>query len=72
MKIFGIILIVVGVLMLIFREIQYTKKEKLVDVGPVEITRKEPKTVIWPYYAGGIAIAAGIILLVLDNKKSKG
>jgi hypothetical protein len=71
MKILGIILITVGLLMLFLRQIQYTKKEKVVDVGPVEITKKEPETITWPYYAGGIAIGAGIVVLILGTKRVK-
>ena len=71
MKVLGIILITVGLLMLFLRQIEYTKKEKVVDVGPVEITKKEPKTITWPYYAGGIAIGAGIVVLLLGTKRIK-
>ena len=71
MKILGIILITAGLLMLFLRQIQYTKKEKIVDVGAVEITKKEPKTITWPYYAGGITVVAGIVVLLLSTKRSK-
>jgi len=72
MKIVGFILIVIGIVMLLLRGIEYTKKEKVLDAGPVEITRKEPRTITWPYYAGGIAIVGGIILVILDVRKPKG
>ena len=71
MKVLGIILITVGLLMLFLRQIQYTKKEKVVDVGSVEITKKEPKTVTWPYYTGAIAIGAGIVVLLLGTRRIK-
>ena len=69
MKVVAIILIVTGLLMLIFRGFSYTQEKKLVDLGPVQINAKEKKTVGWPLYAGGLALAAGIILLVADKKK---
>jgi len=72
MKIVGFILIVIGIVMLLLRGIEYTKKEKVLDAGPVEITKKEPRTITWPYYAGGIAILGGIILVILDVRKPKG
>jgi len=72
MKIVGFILIVIGIVMLLLRGIEYTKKEKVLDAGSVEITRKEPRTITWPYYAGGIAIVGGIILVILDVRKPKG
>ncbi len=45
MKAFGFILIVVGILMLVFTNISFTKKEKVVDLGPVEINKNEKKTI---------------------------
>ena len=69
MKIAGIILIVAGLLMLVFNNISFTKEEKVVDVGPLEINAKEKKTLGWPNYAGGIAIVAGVVLVVIDRKK---
>ena len=71
MKLIGIILIVGGLAMLILREIQYTKREKVLDVGPVEITKKEPRSITWPYYTGAIAVVAGIIFVLVGAKKTK-
>jgi NhaP-type Na+/H+ and K+/H+ antiporter len=70
MKPLGIILIAAGILMFIFGKLSFTKQEKIVDIGPVEINKKEKKTVDWPGYAGGIAILAGIVVLVADRKKA--
>ncbi|MBC7850029.1 MAG: hypothetical protein H7Y31_09835 [Chitinophagaceae bacterium] len=70
MKVLGTILIVAGILMLVFRNISFTKEEKVVDLGPVEINKKEKKTLDWPNYAGGIAVVAGVVLLVTSKRKS--
>ncbi len=70
MKTIGIILIVAGIAMLIFRGFSYTKKEKVVDLGPLEINKSEKKNVGWPLYAGGIAVLAGAVILVADRKKA--
>ena len=69
MKLIGLILIILGLVMLIMRGFQYTQKEKVLDAGPIEITKKEHKTVTWPYYAGAVSIVAGIILVLVDQKK---
>jgi hypothetical protein len=69
MKALGFILIIAGILMFVFGQLSYIKKENLVDVGPLEINKEEKKTIDWPDYAGGIAVVAGIALLVVDNKK---
>ncbi len=69
MKIFGIGLIVLGILMLVFRGFSFTQEKKVVDVGPVEINKKENKEIGWPVYAGGIAVVAGVVVLVAGGKK---
>jgi hypothetical protein len=70
MKAAGIVLIAVGILMLIFRGFSFTKEKNVVDIGPLEVNKKEKKSVGWPVYVGGIAVAAGVVL-VLSGKKSK-
>ncbi len=70
MKIFGIILIAAGILMLVFKGFNFTQEKKVVDIGPLEINAKEKKMVAWPTYAGVIALVAGVALIALD-KKSK-
>lgn len=69
MKIFGIILIIVGILMFVFGNITFTKKEKVVDAGPVEINKKEKHTIAWPNYAGGVAVVAGVVVLLTSGRK---
>jgi hypothetical protein len=69
MRIAGIILIVAGILMFIFNGINFTTEKKVVDLGPVEINKKEKKSVGWPVYAGGIVTLAGVLILVAGNKK---
>lgn len=70
MKPLGIILIVVGILMLIFTNVSFTTEKKVVDLGPVEINKKEKKTVDWPSYAGGIAVVSGIVVLLVSKRKA--
>jgi UDP-N-acetylmuramyl pentapeptide phosphotransferase/UDP-N-acetylglucosamine-1-phosphate transferase len=69
MKPIGIILIIAGILMLIFKGFSFTQEKKVVDLGPVEINKKEKHSIGWPVYAGGIAIVAGILLVVGGKKK---
>jgi hypothetical protein len=70
MKTVGIILIVAGILMMVFRGFYYTKKEKVVDIGVLEINKKEKKAVDWPIYAGAIIIASGALILVAAGRKT--
>ncbi|MBB6237878.1 putative membrane protein [Pedobacter sp. AK013] len=65
----GLILIVVGIAMLIWTGFTYTKKEKLVDAGPIQISADKEKSVNWPPYAGGIILIAGVIVFVASKNR---
>jgi UDP-N-acetylmuramyl pentapeptide phosphotransferase/UDP-N-acetylglucosamine-1-phosphate transferase len=69
MKLAGIILIVLGALALVYQGIRYTTKEKLIDIGPLKVTTTDRKTIPLPPVVGGVAIVAGIALLVVDRRK---
>jgi hypothetical protein len=69
-KILAIVLIVVGAISLAYGGITYTTREKVLDIGPIEATAERHKTVPLPPVLGGIALAAGIALLVVGSKKS--
>lgn len=70
MKTFGIVLIIAGIIMLIYRGFSVTTEKKVIDVGPIEVNKKENKWIGWPVYAGGIAIVAGVFFILGDKKKS--
>ena len=70
MRIVGIVLIVVGIFMFAFNSINFQTKKTVVDVGPLQIDKKENHSVGWPAYAGGLAAVAGIILVVAAPKKA--
>ena len=69
MKVAGLILIVVGIVMIVFRGFTVPVKEKVVDIGPLEISKTENKHVGWPTYAGGVMAAIGVILIVSAGRK---
>ncbi len=69
MKVFSIVLIVIGVIMLFSNSFSFITKEKVVDAGPIQISADKENEVQWPTYAGGIVIAAGVVLLVVSQKK---
>jgi hypothetical protein len=66
----GIVLIVIGVIAFAYQGITYTTREKIVDIGPIQMTAEKTKTLPLPPIVGGIALAGGIVLLVMGNKKS--
>ncbi|MFF5382707.1 hypothetical protein [Pedobacter suwonensis] len=65
----GIILMVVGIAMLIWTGFSYTKREKVVDAGPIQISADKEKSVNWPPYAGGIILIAGVIVFATSKNK---
>ena len=71
MKIAGIVLLVIGILMLVYTGFNYFTTEKLVDIGPIEITRKKNNLVQWPPVVGAILLVGGIILLFMGKKGSR-
>jgi hypothetical protein len=70
MRVFGIILVIAGILMVIFNGVNFQTEKKVADIGPVEINKKENKHIGWPAYAGGLAALAGIALLIGSRKNS--
>ena len=44
----GIILIVIGIVALAYQGITYTTREKVVDIGPIQMTAEKTKTLPLP------------------------
>jgi uncharacterized membrane protein HdeD (DUF308 family) len=65
----GIVLLIVGVLALAYQGISYTKKERVVDIGPLKIDAEKEKTIPLPPIVGGAAIVAGVVLLIAGARK---
>ena len=62
----GIVLIVLGALALAYQGIT---REKVVDLGPIKASVDKRKTVPLPPILGAVALAAGVVLLVVGNKR---
>lgn len=56
--------------MLVWTGFTYTKKEKVVDAGPLQVSVDKQKSVNWPPYAGGALVIGGAIIFALGGKKS--
>lgn len=65
----GIILIAVGIIAFVYQGITYTTREKVVDLGPVQVTAEKTKTLPLPPIVGAIALVGGIVVLVMGSKK---
>lgn len=68
-RIAGVVLIVLGLAGLIWGGISWTDEKTVVDIGPIEARTQDRKTIPIPPIAGGIAVIAGIALLVVPGRK---
>jgi drug/metabolite transporter (DMT)-like permease len=68
MRPLGIILIVLGVLALAYGGFTYTHQKKVVDLGPIQASKKETSTVPLPPILGVVAILGGGILLFTTKR----
>jgi len=64
----AIVLIAIGILALAYQGITYTTQEKVVDLGPIQMTAEKQKTIPLPPIVGVVALVGGIVLLVLGKK----
>jgi len=65
----GIILLVVGLVMTLYTGFTYVTKEKVVDLGNLEITADDHQSVQWQPYVGIGTMVIGGAALLLSKKK---
>ena len=65
----GIVLIVLGVLVLAYQGINYTRQKKVLDVGSVHITTETHERLPLSPILGGLALTGGVVLVVVGMKK---
>jgi len=68
--IIAIILIALGVAALAYQGITYTTREKVFDIGPIQVTAEKTKTLPMMPIVGVIALVGGIVLLFMGIRKS--
>jgi uncharacterized membrane protein YidH (DUF202 family) len=68
MKLVGILLIVFGIVALAVGGINYTRREKVLDLGPVEATAERHRSIPLPPVVGMVAVAGGIALVIAGSR----
>ena len=65
----GLILIVLGIISFAYQGINYTTHKKIVDIGPIQASTTEHKTIPLPPIFGGLALVGGIVLMMAGRKE---
>jgi uncharacterized membrane protein len=66
----GIALIVLGIVAFAYQGITYTSREKVIDLGPLQASVDTKKTIPLSPLLGGLALAGGIVLVMVGAKKA--
>ena len=67
-KLIGVILIVFGIVALAVGGINYTRREKVLDIGPVTAVTEKHESIPLSPIAGIAALVAGVVLVVAGSK----
>ena len=60
----GVILVLLGAAVLVYQGFSFTRKETVIDLGPIKATADKTETVPIPPLIGWLAVAGGAVLLV--------
>jgi drug/metabolite transporter (DMT)-like permease len=66
----GILLIIVGIAGLAFGGFSFTRKEKVLDLGPIEASADKKESLPVPPILGAIAIVGGAVLLATSARRA--
>jgi drug/metabolite transporter (DMT)-like permease len=70
MRILGVLLAVVGILVLLYGGITYNRERTIIDMGPIKATATEQHNVPVSPILGGLAVLAGVLLVVAPRKRA--
>lgn len=69
MKAVAVLLIVLGILGLAYGGISWTRRDTIVDAGPIELSADKKERMPIPPLAGGLLLVAGVVLLAKGGKR---
>ena len=68
MKTLGIVLAAIGIIMMIYTGFNYVTKDKVVEVGPIEINKETNHPVQWSPIVGIVLLVGGIVVFASSKK----
>jgi hypothetical protein len=69
MKKAGILIIILGLIMTIFTAVTFFTKEKVVDIGALQITANKPHHLYWSPLIGIAVMSVGGVIVLMSSKK---
>jgi drug/metabolite transporter (DMT)-like permease len=66
----GALLIIVGIAGLAFGGFSFTRKEKVLDLGPIEASADKKESLPVPPILGALAIIGGVVLLATSSRRA--
>jgi uncharacterized membrane protein YidH (DUF202 family) len=67
-RVLGLVLIAIGLIALLAGGISWTQRKTVVDAGPLQVQADEHKTLPLPPVLGGIALVAGVLLVLVPAR----
>jgi hypothetical protein len=68
-RVVGTILVAIGIVALVWGGISWTREKTVLDVGPFKATTETRERIPLPPVLGGVALVAGIVLLVIPARR---
>ena len=68
MKIFSLVLVTIGIIVLMYGGISLNRQKTILDVGGIKATATEHQTLL-PPIVGAIALIGGVVLLAVNKRR---
>lgn len=67
-KTLGVVLVAIGILMIVYTGFSYVTKDKVVDLGPIEINAETNHPVQWSPIVGVVLLVGGLVVFATGKK----
>lgn len=64
-------MIVLGAIMMVMTGFNFVTRQKVLDIGTVEVHKEESHPVQWTPVAGAVLLIGGIVLIIVDKGRVK-
>jgi hypothetical protein len=69
LTVIGVILIVLGLAGFVIPRITYTEETTALEIGPLEVTAEQERSITIPDVAAGAAVAVGALLVIVGASR---